>query len=87
MNTNIQFIRGFSLALIAPLLSWLVLKPLFTHIFWLTDKPATPFLLATAANLILLRYFARHDKDTAVKAVALVTFLFAVVTFYLKFKL
>lgn len=71
------------LGALLPGIAWLVFGFLLHHDSFL-DKPAVPYLIAIAFNLMLLKYCYTHDMDRAANGVMMTTFAVTLLVFIFK---
>ncbi len=74
---------GLLAALIFPVSAFAVKYLLKNNIFIL-NKPAVPYLVAIALNLILIRFCVQKDMEKTARGIMLATFLVLVLVFILK---
>ena len=67
-------LTGFVLGLIAPGIALLLFNVLYTDVV-LFNKPAIPYLVALALNLIIIRTCYKKNADQAGRGVMLSTFI------------
>jgi len=81
-NKN-SYLAGILIALVFPAVS-LVAAYFLRDYTLLLNKPALPYLVAIALNIILMRLSGAKDQDKTVKGMMIVTFVFMLVMFYFK---
>lgn len=86
MSKKVQFVTGLLSGLVFPIIMWLIFG-VFCKNLILFDKPALPYWVAIAINLIIVRYFIRNSKELAAYVVLAVTFVLMIAMFMLKVKL
>ncbi len=74
---------GLLAALIFPVSAFAVKYLLKNNIFIL-NKPAVPYLVAIALNLILIRFCVQKDMEKTARGIMLATFAVMVLVFILK---
>ena len=74
---------GILIALIAPALAWAAAY-LLRNYNLIINKPALPYFIAIALNLVLIRVFSKKAADKTIRGIMLVTFVFMVLIFIFK---
>lgn len=82
LNKN-SVTAGFLAALIFPVIAFAV-KYLLKNTVFILNKPAVPYLVAIALNLILIRLCLKKDFDKTGRGIMLATFMIMVFMFSLK---
>jgi hypothetical protein len=82
LNKN-SMAAGLLAALIFPVSAFAVKYLLKNNIFIL-NKPAVPYLVAIALNLILIRFCVQKDMEKTARGIMLATFAVMVLVFILK---
>ena len=80
-----HIITGIIAGLIFPAIAWFLVADRLNNISFL-NKPAVPYLLAIAFNLILLRICYKKDAQNTGNGIILSTFIFMLVVFFIKLK-
>lgn len=83
MAQKMQFATGLLSGLVLPAITWLIFDSMFKNLV-LFNKPAIPYLISIAINLLVLRYFIRHGKEYAGYGLMTTTLAVALVIFKLK---
>ena len=78
-----SFIYGALVALIFPIIAGIVAYLLRTNVD-VINRPALPYLIAIALNLILMRMSFKKELDQTGKGMMLTTFICLLLTFFLK---
>ncbi len=76
-------LTGILAALIFPAIASVAAYSLKNN-FYLINKPALPYFIAIALNLVLLRVSYKKEADKTVRGVMLATFVFMVLIFIFK---
>ena len=84
LNKN-TMLAGMLIGLILPLFCVLVFEVIF-HNPAIAGKHGLPYLVAIAINLVLLKYFAKKDKDKTMQGIMLITFVCMLLVFVFRFK-
>ncbi len=74
---------GILISLIAPALAWAAAYLLKDNNL-IINKPALPYFIAIALNLVLIRVFSKKAADKTIRGIMLVTFVFMVLIFIFK---
>ena len=74
---------GFLLALPFPAIAWLVASLLKNNVD-IISKPALPYIIAIALNLLMLRFTVKKDLDRTARGVMLGTFAIMLALFMFK---
>ena len=74
---------GLLIALIAPALAFAAAYLLRNNNL-IINKPALPYFIAIALNLVLIRVFSKKAADKTIRGIMLVTFVFMVLIFIFK---
>jgi len=74
---------GILIALIAPALAWAAAY-LLRNYNLIINKPALPYFIAIALNLVLIRVFSKKAADKTIRGIMLVTFVFMVLILIFK---
>ena len=74
---------GLLIALIAPALAFAAAY-LLRNDNLIINKPALPYFIAIALNLVLIRVFSKKAADKTIRGIMLVTFVFMVLIFIFK---
>jgi hypothetical protein len=82
LNKN-SFLTGILLALVFPALAWGSAYYLQAN-ETLINRPALPYLIAIALNVITLRFTLKKDLDKTGRGIMLATFVVMIVLFMFK---
>lgn len=85
MGTKNNFFIGLLLGSVLPVISWFLFAGLFGDVI-IMRKHGVPYLVVIAINLLLLRYFYSKGQEKTSMGMMLVTFVFMLLVFILKFK-
>ncbi|MGJ1266279.1 hypothetical protein ACR78F_00500 [Sphingobacterium spiritivorum] len=77
-----NFLIGIALGIIAPLIAYLLTTYTALETMLAANKPAALYVIAGLANLVMLRYFYRNDKEQTARGIMLVTFAGTVILIY-----
>jgi hypothetical protein len=80
-KNNLLF--GILIALIFPAIAWLIAGLLANNIY-IINKPAMPYFVAIALNLVLMRISFSKGADKTARGVILTTFVVMALIFILK---
>jgi hypothetical protein len=69
-----SIVTGIFAASVFPLIAWLTEYILKTNAY-LINRPAVPYFIAIALNLILVRFCLKNDADQTARGVMLATFI------------
>ena len=61
-----------------------IVKHFYQTNFYLINKPALPFFIAIALNLILIRISVKKDTEQTGRGIMMLTFVFMLLIFLLK---
>ena len=86
MSKKVQFVTGLLSGIITPAIMMLIFGVFFKSMV-LFDKPALPYWVSIAINLIIVRYFIRNSKELAGYVVLAITFILMIAMFMFKVKL
>ena len=75
---------GIIYGAILPVISLFIFLYLLKGNFLLFNKPGTPYLVAIALNLLIIRWYGKKKMDKAVIGIAAATFLFMLAIFVFK---
>ncbi|MGZ3873645.1 MAG: hypothetical protein ACXVJD_12045 [Mucilaginibacter sp.] len=78
-----SLLAGLLAALVFPAIAWGAAYLLRDNIA-LINRPALPYLIAIAINLILLRFLLKRDLDKTARGIMLGTFVIMLLVFMLK---
>jgi hypothetical protein len=78
-----NMLTGVLAALIFPALAWLAAFFLKDNSY-VINKPALPYLVAIALNLLLIRYCSKKNADHTARGVMLTTFALMLLIFIFK---
>jgi len=82
LNKN-SFLTGILLALIFPAIAWITAYYLKTNIY-IINRPAVPYFIAIALNLIMIRFTLKKDLDKTGRGIMLATFALMIAIFMFK---
>ena len=82
-----SYLTGILLATPLPAAALVAATYVFLDRMLLFNKPALPYLIALALNLIMMRLFSAHGAVKTVKGIFIATFLITVVLFIFKLRL
>lgn len=82
LNKN-SLLAGVLAALVFPAIAWGAAYLLWDSVA-LINRPALPYLIAIAINLILLRFLLKRDLDKTARGIMLGTFVIMLLVFMLK---
>jgi len=74
---------GILVALIGPAFA-IVAAYLLKNNSYIINKPALPYFIAIALNLVLIRFFSKKAADKTIRGIMLATFAFMVLIFIFK---
>ena len=83
MFSKNSYLTGILAALIFPAIAWGV-AGYFRYTIELTNRPALPYFVAIAFNLIMLRFALKKDLDKTGRGIMLGTFMVMILVFMLK---
>lgn len=75
---------GSLIGLILPAISVFIFLYILKGSVIIFNKPGTPYLVAVALNLLIIRYYGRKGLDKTVIGLITVTFLFLIAVFVFK---
>ena len=82
-----SYLTGIWLAIPLPAAAYLLASYLLKNNFYILNKPALPYLVAIALNLIMMRLFAGNGHVKTVKGIFIATFLLTIALFMFKLHL
>ena len=82
LNKN-NMLAGFLIALIFPVIAFLTAY-LLKYNAKIINRPALPYFIAIALNLILLRFQLKKELNQTGKGIMLATFIFMLIVFIFK---
>ena len=82
LNKN-SLLAGITTALLFPAIAW-GMAYLLRNSVDIINRPALPYLVAIALNLILLRFLLKWDLDKTARGVMLGTFIIMLLVFMIK---
>lgn len=82
-----SYISGMFLAIPLPIAAFVLATYVFQYAALVINKPALPYLVAVALNLIMMRLFGANGTIKRVKGIMIVTFLIVVALFIFKQRL
>ena len=74
---------GILAALIFPAFAFIVAY-LLKNNSYIVNKPALPYFIAIALNLVLIRFFSKKAADKTIRGIMLATFVFMLLIFIFK---
>jgi hypothetical protein len=83
-KNNIQ--TGILLGLILPVLSVLLFEVIIHDKLWMIAHRGIPYFIVVALNLGVLRYFAAKKQERAAQGIMIVTFVFLIAAYFLRFR-
>lgn len=84
MFKNNNLFLGIAYGLIAPVIAWLIFAVLLKNEVVISNKPAVPYLIAIALNLLVLRFAARALLDKTAYGIMIATFVCTLLIFIFK---
>lgn len=82
VNKN-SFITGILAALIFPVIAWGAAYLLKTNVE-IINRPALPYFVAIALNLIMMRFILKKELDQTARGIMLATFIIMLLVFIFK---
>lgn len=82
LNKN-SFLAGILVAFIFPAIAWAAAYYLKYNIY-IINRPALPFFIAIALNLILMRFILKRELDQTARGIMLATFIVMLLIFIFK---
>ena len=82
LNKN-NFITGILAALIFPVIAWAAAYLLKTNVE-IINRPALPYFIAIALNLITMRFILKKELDQTARGIMLATFIIMLLVFIFK---
>jgi len=82
LNKN-SFITGILAAFIFPVIAWGAAYLLKTNVE-IINRPALPYFVAIALNLILMRFILKKELDQTARGIMLATFIIMLLVFIFK---
>ncbi len=79
-----SYLTGILLAIPLPVLAFVLATHVFQNSVLLINKPALPYLVAIALNLIMMRLFSGEGVVKTVKGIFIATFLITIALFIFK---
>ena len=80
MRNRNSFVVGALMALVAPVLAFAAAYLLKGNLY-LINKPALPYFVAIAVNMVLMRVLAKKDIPNTIRGIIITTFVVMVVVF------
>lgn len=77
---------GIFLGCLPPFLLWLIFVIFLKNDALIMNKPAIPYLIAIALDLIMLRYYARKHFDLTSRGIIIATFACMLLIAIFKFR-
>jgi hypothetical protein len=77
-----SIVAGVLIGLVFPVISLIAANFLKDNLY-LLNKPALPYLVAIAANLIIMRICAKKDTVHAVRGIMITTFAFLLLVLFI----
>ena len=82
-----SYLTGILLAIPMPVAAFVLATYVFQDTMLLFNKPALPYLIAIALNLIMMRLFSTDGVVKTVKGIFIATFLITIGLFVFKLRL
>ena len=82
-----SYLTGILLAIPLPAAAFVLATYVLQYNLFLLNKPAFPYLVAIALNLIMMRLFSANGMVKTVKGIFIATFLITIALFILKLRL
>jgi hypothetical protein len=86
MRYQNTMLMGVLLALPFPFIAWVVAYLLRHNADIIINKPALPYIIAIALNLLLLRFVIKKDLDKTARGIMLATFAIMIALFMFKIR-
>ena len=83
MFSKNSYLTGILASLIFPAIAWAAAY-YFRYTVELTNRPALPYLIAIALNLIMLRLILKKESDKTGRGIMLATFIILILVFTFK---
>lgn len=80
-----NFYLGIVIGAVLPAVAWVLFNYCYKNLV-LMHKPAIPYLVAVAINLLLIRFFHHAQADKTSRGIMLITFIFLIFIFLIKLK-
>ena len=84
MRYQNTMLMGILLALPFPFIAWVAAYLLRNNADIIINKPALPYIIAIALNLLLLRFVIKKDLDKTARGIMLATFVIMIALFMFK---
>lgn len=81
-----NFYLGLGIGAVLPAITWIVFNYVAKDMV-IMNKPAVPYLIAIAINLILVRVFHRKQADQTSRGIIVITFAFMILVFLTRIRL
>ncbi|ASU36426.1 hypothetical protein [Mucilaginibacter xinganensis] len=82
LNKN-GFFTGVLAGIIFPVIAWITAY-YFSYNIYIINKPALPFFVAIALNLIMMRILLKKEFDQTARGIMLATFIVMLLVFIFK---
>jgi hypothetical protein len=82
-----SYLTGILLAIPLPVVAYILAMYVFQNSVLLLNKPALPYMIAIALNLIIMRLFSAEKAVKTVKGIFIATFLITIGLFIFKLHL
>ena len=82
-----SYLTGILLAIPFPVAAFIAATYFFINSILLFNKPALPYLIAIALNLVIMRLVAKQGSVKTVKGILIATFLITLGLFIFKLRL
>ncbi|HZY38502.1 MAG TPA: hypothetical protein VFE53_17710 [Mucilaginibacter sp.] len=82
-----SFLTGILLAIPLPAAAFVIATYVLQNYTLILNKPALPYLVAIALNLIMMRLFGAEGMAKTVKGIIIATFLITIALFIFKLRL
>lgn len=87
MLSKNSYLTGILLAIPLPVIAFVIATHVLQYSELLFNKPALPYLIAIALNLIMMRLFSAEGMVKTVKGIFIATFLITIALFIFKLHL
>jgi len=84
MLSKNNMLAGLLAGSVLPIIVWLIFGYYLHNDAIIMDKPAVPYLIAIALNLLMLRYCFKNGLDKTASGVMMVTFAVMLAVFIFK---
>ena len=82
-----SYLTGILLAIPLPVVAFVMATYVLQYSTLIINKPAVPYLIAVALNLIMMRLFSAEGAVKTVKGIFIATFLITIALFIFKLHL